>query len=280
MVVPDLAQICEIMLIAEGFQASKILARKFVMLYKLCEDLLSKVVGPSVDHMCDHACMQARHYDWKLRAIKTTLYVAGNMKRAAPELTEEKVLLRALRDFNLGKLAADDRSIFLGLLNDLFPGVPETVPQAVDLDFSAKVLLQTSTVHLSILLISTMPVQIREAAVELGYQPDPTFCLKVAQLREIFSVRWSVFLLGPAGCGKTAIWKTLARAQQLAGEKTVTRPINPKVEGIGCLCKPVCCQLGHPDTVDFSSQPGYRRSRATSCTATSSRKPVSGRRAC
>lgn len=43
MVVPDLAQICEIMLIAEGFQASKILARKFVMLYKLCEDLLSKV---------------------------------------------------------------------------------------------------------------------------------------------------------------------------------------------------------------------------------------------
>ena len=73
------------------------------------------------------------------------------------------------------------------------------------------------------------PKQIREAAVELGYQPDPTFCLKVSQLREIFSVRWSVFLLGPAGCGKTAIWKTLARAQQLAGEKTVTRPINPKV---------------------------------------------------
>jgi hypothetical protein len=28
------------------------------------------------------------------------------MKRAAPELTEDKVLLRALRDFNLGKLTA------------------------------------------------------------------------------------------------------------------------------------------------------------------------------
>jgi hypothetical protein len=60
---------------AEGFQASRALSRKFVILYKLCEDLLSK----------------SRHYDWKLRAIKTTLYVAGGMKRAAPELTEDKV---------------------------------------------------------------------------------------------------------------------------------------------------------------------------------------------
>jgi hypothetical protein len=43
MVLPDLALICEIMLMAEGFQMSKLLSRKFVILYKLCEDLLSKV---------------------------------------------------------------------------------------------------------------------------------------------------------------------------------------------------------------------------------------------
>lgn len=41
-------------------------------------------------------------------------------------------------------------------------------------------------------------------------------------------VRWSVFLLGPAGCGKSAIWRTLMKAQNNAGEKTVYRPINPK----------------------------------------------------
>jgi hypothetical protein len=75
MVLPDLGLICEIMLMAEGFQMSKILSRKFVILYKLCEDLLSK----------------SKHYDWKLRAIKTTLYVAGGMKRSAPELSEDKV---------------------------------------------------------------------------------------------------------------------------------------------------------------------------------------------
>ena len=71
--------------------------------------------------------------------------------------------------------------------------------------------------------------QIREAAEELGYQADEMFCLKISQLREIFVVRWSVFLLGPAGCGKTAIWKTLLRAQQIFGEKSSFKPINPKV---------------------------------------------------
>lgn len=60
---------------AEGFQLSKVLSRKFVILYKLCEDLLSK----------------SQHYDWKLRAIKTTLYVAGGMRRASPEMSEDKV---------------------------------------------------------------------------------------------------------------------------------------------------------------------------------------------
>lgn len=69
----------------------------------------------------------------------------------------------------------------------------------------------------------------KEAAIELGYQPDDKFCLKVSQLREILVVRWSVFLLGPAGCGKSAIWRTLMRAQQLFGERTVYKPINPKV---------------------------------------------------
>ena len=72
-------------------------------------------------------------------------------------------------------------------------------------------------------------IQIKEAALELGYQADETFCLKISQLREIFVVRWSVFLLGPAGCGKSAIWKTLMRAQQNFGEKTFFKPINPKV---------------------------------------------------
>lgn len=50
-----------------------------------------------------------------------------------------QVLLRALRDFNLGKLTADDEGIFMGLLNDLFPGTAAQVPRAVDANFETKV---------------------------------------------------------------------------------------------------------------------------------------------
>lgn len=42
MVVPDFELICEIMLVAEGFQEARILARKFITLYTLCKELLSK----------------------------------------------------------------------------------------------------------------------------------------------------------------------------------------------------------------------------------------------
>lgn len=64
MVVPDFELICEIMLVAEGFQEARILARKFITLYTLCRELLSK----------------QDHYDWGLRAIKSVLVVAGALK--------------------------------------------------------------------------------------------------------------------------------------------------------------------------------------------------------
>lgn len=64
MVVPDFELICEIMLVAEGFQDARLLARKFITLYTLCRELLSK----------------QDHYDWGLRAIKSVLVVAGSLK--------------------------------------------------------------------------------------------------------------------------------------------------------------------------------------------------------
>lgn len=48
MVVPDFELICEIMLVAEGFLEARLLARKFITLYTLCKELLSKQVCPSL----------------------------------------------------------------------------------------------------------------------------------------------------------------------------------------------------------------------------------------
>jgi len=47
---------------------------------------------------------------------------AGSLKRGSPEMSENLVLMRALRDMNLPKFVFDDVPLFLGLVNDLFPG--------------------------------------------------------------------------------------------------------------------------------------------------------------
>ena len=75
MVVPDFELIAEIMLVAEGFIEARILARKFLTLYTLCKELLSK----------------QDHYDWGLRAIKSVLVVAGSLKRGDPGRPEDQV---------------------------------------------------------------------------------------------------------------------------------------------------------------------------------------------
>ena len=48
MVVPDIELISEIMLVAEGFIDARLLARKFITLYTLCRELLSKQVRVSL----------------------------------------------------------------------------------------------------------------------------------------------------------------------------------------------------------------------------------------
>ena len=107
MVVPDLVLICENMLMSEGFQLSKPLSRKFVTLYMLSRDLLSK----------------QKHYDWGLRAVKSVLRQAGGMKRENPTMSEDELLMKALRDFNMPKIVTDDKNIFIKLIEDLFPGI-------------------------------------------------------------------------------------------------------------------------------------------------------------
>lgn len=48
---------------------------------------------------------------------------AGGLKREEPDVDEEIILMRGLRDFNWPKIVVEDRSIFLGLINDLFPRI-------------------------------------------------------------------------------------------------------------------------------------------------------------
>ncbi|KAK7113097.1 dynein beta chain, ciliary-like [Littorina saxatilis] len=189
MVVPDFALICEIMLVAEGFLEARLLARKFITLYTLCKELLSK----------------QDHYDWGLRAIKSVLVVAGTLKRSDRTRPEDQVLMRALRDFNVPKIVVDDTPIFMGLIGDLFPALD--VPRKRDMQFEQ---------------------HIRKATLDQQLQPEDNFILKCVQLQELFEVRHSVFLLGPAGSGKSRVWGTLQRTFKNLGKKPVSYILDPK----------------------------------------------------
>ena len=68
------------------------------------------------------------HYDFGLRALKSVLVMAGSLKRSSPDMSEALVLMRALRDMNLPKFVYDDVPLFLGLINDLFPGTFQVKP--------------------------------------------------------------------------------------------------------------------------------------------------------
>ncbi|XP_055876061.1 dynein beta chain, ciliary-like isoform X4 [Biomphalaria glabrata] len=189
MVVPDFELICEIMLVAEGFLDARLLARKFITLYSLCKELLSK----------------QDHYDWGLRAIKSVLVVAGTLKRGDRGRPEDQVLMRALRDFNIPKIVVDDLPVFMGLIGDLFPALD--VPRKRDLDFEKN---------------------IKAATIQLKLQPEENFILKVVQLQELFDVRHSVFILGNAGTGKSCVWNALRQTNKLLGKKPVAIDLDPK----------------------------------------------------
>ena len=99
-----------------GFEDSRTLARKMVKLYKLASEQLS----------------QQDHYDFGMRAVKSVLVMAGSLRRSQPNLAEEEMLIRAMRDSNLPKLLSADIVLFQNIISDLFPGID--VPSQVCLN--------------------------------------------------------------------------------------------------------------------------------------------------
>jgi dynein heavy chain len=76
------------------------------------------------------------HYDFGMRALKSVLVMAGSLKRANPDLPEDIVLIRAMRDSNLPKFPVADVELFSNIISDLFPGV--NVPDQVMLAASVR----------------------------------------------------------------------------------------------------------------------------------------------
>uniref|UniRef100_UPI00398F6830 dynein axonemal heavy chain 10 isoform X2 n=1 Tax=Pristiophorus japonicus TaxID=55135 RepID=UPI00398F6830 len=192
-IVPDLQQICEIMLFSEGFLLAKILAKKMTVLYKLGREQLSK----------------QHHYDFGLRALKSVLVMAGELKRTSSNISEDVVLMRALRDMNLPKFVYEDVPLFLGLISDLFPGLD--CPRVRYPDFNDAVEQTLADNHYIVL-----PEQVD----------------KVVQMYETMMTRHTTMVVGPTGGGKTVVINTLCQAQTRLSLVTKLYTLNSKAVSV------------------------------------------------
>ena len=204
MVKPDKDMIAQVTLYSQGYKTAERLSSKMVSLFELCSSQLSS----------------QSHYDFGLRALKSVLVNAGNLKRKEDkerettkkdsglpiEQLEQNILLRSVCNTLIPKLVSEDITLFNSLLSGVFPDckIEEVREDA----------LKNKIIELC---------QLR------NLNPENKFIDKILQLYSIQKMHHGVMMVGQSGTGKSAAWKILLEAlTALDGIKGESYIIDPK----------------------------------------------------
>ncbi|XP_012579828.1 PREDICTED: cytoplasmic dynein 1 heavy chain 1, partial [Condylura cristata] len=214
---PDRQLIAQVMLYSQGFRTAEVLANKIVPFFKLCDEQLSS----------------QSHYDFGLRALKSVLVSAGNVKREriqkikrekeergeavdegeiAENLPEQEILIQSVCETMVPKLVAEDIPLLFSLLSDVFPGVQYHRGE-----------------------MTALREELRRVCQEMyltygdGEEVGGMWVEKVLQLYQITQINHGLMMVGPSGSGKSMAWRVLLKAlERLEGVEGVAHIIDPK----------------------------------------------------
>ncbi|CAG9327022.1 unnamed protein product [Blepharisma stoltei] len=186
----DYFLICETVFKCKGFNKAKELAQKLIEIYESASKKLSK----------------QSHYHFRISSIKSVLNAAGNLKYSHQYLSEETILARTIRDFNISKIVEEDLELFKTIIYSHFPQIIPPKNYAY---------LENIIRHL---------IEVK------NYANLENFIHKIIQLHECIKSRQGVIVIGEAGSGKTTIYKILAEAlNKLNEDENISYiSLNPK----------------------------------------------------
>ncbi|KAK2581762.1 hypothetical protein KPH14_002241 [Odynerus spinipes] len=215
MMVPNYALIAEISLFSYGFSDAKTLAGKITTTFKLSSEQLST----------------QDHYDFGMRAVKTVIAVAGNLKREQKNVDkqqkdvdvqqtdgdeqqtdgdeqqkradeQQKGIDKQQKGVDKQQKGADEQQICLRALRDV--NVPKFLSDDLKLfnGIVSDLFPQLTEVPVD---YGILEAQIRTTILEKYLEEVSEFVKKVIQLYETTLVRHGLMLVGPTGSGKTKV---------------------------------------------------------------------------